>query len=131
MTTHLDLDAEPINDEPSVVFRLNGRDWSCLSRDLIAAGDVENILSGRIRFEDFFNIVLVEEDREDFTKLLEKDSRAVSLTRYQRLSDELVSAVLLRPIVRSSSSTAGPQTTADTSKGASSSPATARRRRAS
>lgn len=131
MTEHLDFDHDEVSEEPSVVFTLNGRDWSCVSRDVIAAEDAERLLLGRVQVGDFFNTVLVEEDREPFAKMLDENPKAVSLTRFQRLANVLVETIFERPTERSSSSTAGPQSTEATSKAVSSSRGGGRTRRAS
>lgn len=131
MTRHLDLDTIEESSEPSVVFRLNGRDWRCLNRDAIDAQTAEKVLMGRVQVGEFFDSVLVDDDRADFAELLADDPRSVSLTRYTRLTNELVEVIFNRPTEPSGSSETGRQSIEGSSRGGSSSPGGGRRKRAS
>ncbi|HEX3539658.1 MAG TPA: hypothetical protein VHT75_04365 [Acidimicrobiales bacterium] len=118
-------------EEPSVTFRLDGREWACRERDQLPALVVEQLMGvGTLMVEEFFNNLLVPADVAPFRALLHRQDCPLTLPRVRKLMEMLAEQVLRRPTVRSSSSPRGPRKTAGTSKAGSSSPGTPRKRRA-
>jgi hypothetical protein len=130
-----DLDAIEIADtpaEPSVVFRLDGRDWHCREREQLPVLVIEQLMGqGSLLVESFFRNLLIPAHVQDFVALLHRPDCPLTLPRAQSLMQHLSEQVLNRPTVRSGLSGRGPQKTGATSKGGLSSPATRRKRRAS
>lgn len=131
----IDLDAVEIPDapaEPSVTFRLDGRDWACREREELPVLVVEQLMGqGTLLVEQFFANLLAADDIPDFLVLLRRRDCPLTLPRTQRLMEVLAARVLNRPTLRSAPSRRGPQKTERTSKAGLSSPGTRRKRRAS
>lgn len=131
----IDLDAVEIPDspaEPTVTFRLDGRDWACREREELPVLVVEQLMGqGSLVVERFFANLLVADEVPDFVVLLHRRDCPLTLPRTLRLMEVLAEQVLNRPTPRSAPSRRGPRNTAGTSKGGSSSPGTHRKRRAS
>jgi hypothetical protein len=131
---HFDADAVECDDEVTVTFRLNGREWSCRNRDVIdariAAALIGNVAMS-ISISDLFAGILVPEDVEEFTALLASPEFPLPLRKTRGLLEFLTAQILNRPTVRPSSSGDGPRSTEATSGGGSPSAGTRRRRSAS
>lgn len=128
---HFDVDDVEVEEAVSCTFTLNGRLWSCKSRDEIDARVLDQIGTGGMQVGPFFTGILVDADVVDFAALVADRNFPMPLGKMVRLMEFLSEQVLNRPTVRPSLSQSGPKPTKRTSGGVSSSPATQRRRSAS
>ena len=138
---HLDLDGLEPSEGPTVTFTLDGRDWVCKTRGEIPALIVDGLLGAMpMRLDVLYRGLLastVERDGEqvdqgaEFVALLARPDSPLTLDRARRLAEAVAEAVLNRPTVPSARSPRGRQTTAATSKAASSSRGGRSKKRAS
>lgn len=128
---HFDADDVEVPEAVSCTFTLNGRSWSCKSRDEIDARILDQIAMGRVQVGEFFTGVLVEADVTDFAALTADRQFPMPTGRVVKLMEFLSEQILNRPTVRPSLSQSGPKPTKRTSGAGSSSAGTQRRRSAS
>ena len=135
VAVEFDLDAVEIPAspaEPSVTFRLDGRDWHCREREELPVLVIEQLMGqGTMQVERFFTNLLVPDQVPDFLVLLRRADCPLTLPRTQALMQHVAEQVLNRPTLRSGPSGVGPQKTGRTSKAGSSSPGARRSKRAS
>ncbi|MBU6429602.1 MAG: hypothetical protein KGR26_11360, partial [Cyanobacteria bacterium REEB65] len=139
----IDLDALEGEGEqqPSCTFSLAGREWHCKQPDdvpwfaiqsLVGAASAGNEAAVMTQVGALLSAVLVDDEIEDFLKVLVDPKSALTIRRVKPLIEHITTYVLMRtPISPPAASRTGGRRTTGTSKGASSSRATPRKRSAS
>lgn len=126
-----DADAVEIHEEPACTFKLGGREWTCRNRDTIETSVFEEVFgSPSARVREFFSMVLVPDQVDDFVDMIEAPDWEMPLGRIQQLSDFVTAQVLNRPTGPRERSGSGPRHNGRTSAAGSPSRATRRARSA-
>jgi hypothetical protein len=132
---HVDLDLDEVASEgyaePSMTFKLQGRIWHVRSIDDLPWGALDTLVRGTIQqaggdgtlsaltARDFFTAVLVDDEQEDFGKLLDQPKTAPSVRTIRALSTRVQEVLFDLPTTPSSTSSAGRRRTGTRSTGGS------------